>query len=280
MKYKLGDILICKKINSNTIEKRIKNVSDILGIGDILDLKTTNLSGGQQQRVSLARALVRDPSIFLLDEPISHIEIEKRYRILAEIKEINREFGSTMLYVTHNQTEAVAAGKRIGIMNFAELQQVGTRDEIFNNPVNLFVAGFVGQPPINIMKCKIISEKDTIILKVENSSLKFIPEAKIAKILYKLNFKEVILGLRPQNIYIRKVSDKQKSIKGIIEVIEFLGEDMHLVLRNGDHKFSVYCINSFEFLNINGIWDMVINLIREIIILSNKIKIIFRNRNY
>jgi len=233
--------LKAKKINSNVIEKKIKNVSDILGIGDVLDLKTTTLSGGQQQRVSLARALVRNPSIFLLDEPISHIEIQKRYRILAEIKEVNRKFGSTMLYVTHNQTEAVAVGARIGIMNFAELQQVGTRDEIFNNPVNLFVAGFVGQPPINIIKCKIISEKDTIILKVENSSLKFIPEAKIAKILYKLNLKEVILGLRPQNIFIKKISEKQKSIKGIIEVVEFLGEDMHLVSRNGDQKFSVYC---------------------------------------
>jgi multiple sugar transport system ATP-binding protein len=241
VKENIALCLEAKKIDPNIIKKRIKDVSEILGIGDVLDLKTTALSGGQQQRVSLARALVRDPSIFLLDEPISHIEIEKRYRILAEIKEINHKFGSTMLYVTHNQTEAIAVGKRIGVMNFAELQQIGTRDEIFNNPINLFVAGFVGQPPINIMKCKIISEEDVIILKVENSSLKFILEAKIAKKLYELNIKEVILGLRPQDIYIRKVSDKQKSIKGIIEVKEFLGEDMHLVLKSGDLKFSVYC---------------------------------------
>ena len=241
VKENIALCLQAKQIKPNIIEKKIKEVCEMLGIEDILDLKTTALSGGQQQRVSLARALVRDPSIFLLDEPISHIETEKRYQILAEIKKINLEFGSTMLYVTHNQTEAVAVSKKIGIMNFAELQQVGTRDEIYNNPINLFVANFVGEPPMNIMKCKIISEEDVIILKVENSSLKFIPEVKIAKKLDGLNLKEVILGLRPQNIHIRKLSNKQKSIKGIIEIIEFLGEDINLVLRSGDQKFSVYC---------------------------------------
>jgi multiple sugar transport system ATP-binding protein len=233
--------LRAKKLKPDLIKKKVKDVSEMLGIEDILDLRTTALSGGQQQRVSLARALVRDPSIFLLDEPISHIEIERRYQILARIKEINYEFGTTILYVTHNQAEAIAVGKRIGVMNFAELQQIGTRDEIFNNPVNIFVASFVGQPPINLMKCKVISEKGATNLKVKNSSLKFITEAKIGKELHKLNLEEVILGLRPQNIYIRKVSDKQKSIKGKIEIIEFLGEDMHLVLRGGDCKFSVYC---------------------------------------
>jgi multiple sugar transport system ATP-binding protein len=233
--------LKAKKMSPNVIKKRVKDISEMLGIEDILDLKTTALSGGQQQRVSLARALVRDPSIFLLDEPISHIEVEKRYQILARIKEINYEFGTTILYVTHNQVEAIAVGQRIGVMNFAELQQVGTRDEIFNNPVNVFVASFVGQPPVNLMKCKVISENGVTTLKVKNSSLKFILEAKIGKELYKLNLEEVILGLRPQNIYIRKVSEKQKSIKGIVDVIEFLGEDMNLVLRSGDFKFSVYC---------------------------------------
>jgi multiple sugar transport system ATP-binding protein len=241
VKENLSLCLQAKKLKPNIIKKKIKEVSEMLGIEDILDLKTTALSGGQQQRVSLARALVRDPSIFLLDEPISHIETEKRYQILAEIKKINREFGSTMLYVTHNQTEAVAVSKKIGIMNFAELQQVGTKDEIYNHPINLFVANFVGEPPINIMKCKIISEEDLIILKVENSSLEFIPEDKIAKKLHELNLQEVILGLRPQNIHIKKLSNTQKSIKGIIEVIEFLGEDINLVLKSGDHNFSVFC---------------------------------------
>jgi len=233
--------LKAKKLNSNVIKKRVKDISEMLGIEDILNLRTTALSGGQQQRVSLARALVKDPSIFLLDEPISHVEVEKRYQILASIKEINYEFGTTILYVTHNQVEAIAVGKRIGVMNFAELQQIGTRDEIFNNPVNIFVASFVGQPPINLMKCEVISEKGEIALKIKNSSIKFIPEAKIAKKLYELNLEEVILGLRPQDIHTKKVSEKQKSIKGIMEIIEFLGEDMHLVLKGGDCKFSVYC---------------------------------------
>jgi multiple sugar transport system ATP-binding protein len=233
--------LKAKKLSPDEIIKRIKYISEMLGIEDILDLKTTALSGGQQQRVSLARALVRDPSIFLLDEPISHVEVNKRYQILAGIKEINYEFGTTILYVTHNQVEAIAVGNRIGVMNFAELQQIGTRDEIFNNPVNIFIASFVGQPQINLMKCEIISDKGEIVLKAKDSSLNFILDPKVSKKLYQLNLEEVVLGLRPQNIYIRKISDKQKSIKGIIEVIEFLGEDMHIVLRSGECKFSVYC---------------------------------------
>ena len=239
--------LEAKKLQEDVIQNKIKKVSEMLGIEDILNVKTTALSGGQQQRVSLARALVRDPSIFLLDEPISHIETEKRYKILAEIKKINREFGSTMLYVTHNQTEAVAVSKKIAIMNFAELQQVGTRDEIYNNPINLFVANFVGEPPINIMKCKIASERDVIQLQAENSTLTFIPEEKTAKLLHELHLNEVVLGLRPQNIHIKKLSNTQKSMKGITQVKEFLGEDINLILKNGDHNFSVFCTTDMGF---------------------------------
>jgi multiple sugar transport system ATP-binding protein len=233
--------LRAKRLKPDVIKKKVKDVSEMLGIEDILDLKTTALSGGQQQRVSLARALVRDPSIFLLDEPISHIEVEKRYQILARIREINYEFGTTMLYVTHNQVEAIAVGSRIGVMNFAELQQIGSRDEIFNSPVNIFVASFVGQPQINLMKCEIVSDKGKIVLKAKNSLLSFILESKLGKKLCQLNIKEVILGIRPQNICIHRISQKQESIKGIIEVVEFLGEYMHIVLRSRECNFSVYC---------------------------------------
>jgi len=233
--------LEAKNLSKDVIKKKVEDVSEMLGIKDILNVRTTALSGGQQQRVSLARALVRDPSVFLLDEPISHIEVEKRYQILARIKEINIEFGTTMLYVTHNQAEAIAVGNRIGVMNFAELQQIGSRDEILNKPVNIFVASFVGEPSINIMNCEVSSDNGEIVLKAKDGLLSFIPESKIGKEISQLNLKEVVLGLRPQDISIRRMNSGQKSIKGLIEVKEFLGEYMHIVLKSGDSSFSVYC---------------------------------------
>ncbi|MHB8276280.1 MAG: ABC transporter ATP-binding protein [Candidatus Humimicrobiaceae bacterium] len=238
------NIALClraKKINNKEIVEKIKSISKLLGIENILQKKPAALSGGEQQRVSLARALVRDPSVFLLDEPISHIEIERRFQILAKIKEIHYEFGTTMVYVTHNQSEAVAVGERIGIMNFAELQQIGTRYEIFNSPVNTFVAGFVGQPPINLLKCKVLNENGEIVLKDEKSVLTFLPEEIIAKKISVLDLDNVIVGIRPQNLALKRETEKQKSIKGIIEISEFLGEDMHLVIKNGDRTISIYC---------------------------------------
>jgi multiple sugar transport system ATP-binding protein len=233
--------LKAKKLRPEVIKKKVKDVSQMLGIDDILDSRTNALSGGQQQRVSLARALVRDPSIFLLDEPISHVEVEKRYQILASIKEINYEFGTTMLYVTHNQVEAIAVGNRIGVMNFAELQQIGSKEEIFNKPVNIFVASFVGQPQINLLDCEVGLNNGEIFLKAKNGKLSFIPESKVGKEISQLNLKEVVLGLRPQDISIRRIKSEQKSIIGVIEIIEFLGEYMHIVLKSGDCNFSVYC---------------------------------------
>ena len=145
--------LRARNIPKPEIRQRVDEVARILDITGILDRKPAELGGGQKQRVSLARALVREPDVFLLDEPLSHLDAAQRANMRSELKRLHARIGGTMILVTHDQLEALAMAERIAVMNFGLLQQVGSFDEIYNHPVNEFVAGFIGEPPMNFLPC-------------------------------------------------------------------------------------------------------------------------------
>ena len=143
--------LRAKNVPPAEINKRVQHVAEMLDITDILDRKPAELGGGEKQRVSLARALVRDPDVFLMDEPLSHLDAAQRAHMRVEFKRLHAQTGRTTILVTHDQLEAVAMAERIAVMNFGVLQQVGTFEEIYNHPANEFVAGFIGEPPMNFL---------------------------------------------------------------------------------------------------------------------------------
>ncbi len=147
------------------ISSRVDEVAHMLDITDILDRKPAELGGGQKQRVSLARALIRDPDVFLMDEPLSHLDAAQRSHMRVELKRLHARTGRTTILVTHDQLEAIAMAERIAVMNFGVLQQVGSFDEVYNHPVNEFVAGFIGEPPMNFLPCAPVADGDTMELR-------------------------------------------------------------------------------------------------------------------
>lgn len=142
----------------NEIKRRVYEIAELLRIRELLNRKPNELSGGQQQRVALARALIIEPDVLLLDEPLANLDAKLRVYMRAELKRLQREFRCTTIYVTHDQIEAMSMADRIAVMNEGRIMQVGTPDELYNKPSNLFVAGFIGSPPMNLMDCTLIGE--------------------------------------------------------------------------------------------------------------------------
>lgn len=149
--------LRCRDTASAEVDRQVRAIADKMELTPLLERRTKELSSGQAQRVGLARALVRQPSVFLLDEPISHLDTRQRYRMRQFIKSIHRDFRTTMIYVTHDQEEAMTLADRIIVMSHGDIQQIGTPEEIYERPVNAFVAGFVGEPPINFIDGEVVA---------------------------------------------------------------------------------------------------------------------------
>ncbi|MFL5679470.1 MAG: ABC transporter ATP-binding protein [Chloroflexota bacterium] len=143
-----------RKMSRSEQDKRVQRVADMLGIGHLLPRKPGQLSGGEQQRVALARAIVREPRVFLMDEPLSNLDAKLRVHTRTELKALQRELGTTMVFVTHDQAEAMSLANRIAVLNKGELQQIGTPDEVYDHPANVFVAEFIGSPPMNLLPGK------------------------------------------------------------------------------------------------------------------------------
>jgi multiple sugar transport system ATP-binding protein len=235
-----------RKWNNDTIRKKVEWVAGALQIGDILLKKPFELSGGQQQRVSLARAIVREAEVFLFDEPLSHLDMKQRQLMRAEIKRINKDLQNTMIYVTHDQKEALALADRIAIMNDGKLQQVGTPFEIYENPVNEFVAGFIGEPPMNFMNCQILRLNDFFELILKKQVIAKIHQSRLLN--QELLPQFVRVGIRPKRIQVTNSENKKDALqatvivyesigeKGILTV-QLLGEPIYLITKP-DQKFS------------------------------------------
>lgn len=211
-----------RELPKKEIERRVSRAVEILDMADLLDRMPVQLSDGQKQRVSIGRAIVREPAAFLMDEPISHLDARLRARMRREIKHLHKELGITTVYVTHDQLEATAMADRIAVMNLGELQQLDTPIDLFENPANLFVADFVGEPPMNFLEAEVIRESGRLILKGEGFSVP-ISESTYGEALEGLDKSKLILGIRPMHIGVCG-EETEGAIAAEIYVQEFLDE--------------------------------------------------------
>jgi len=217
-------------LSTEEIKKRVMKVAESLSIVDILDLLPNNLAGGQKQRVSLARALVCEPTVFLMDEPLSHVDADVRHRARADIKHLHVTTNATVIYVTHDQVEAVALADRVIVMDHGVIQQIGTPTEMYLEPANLFVAGFIGEPPMNLINATLTLSENKLLVDISegNISVEFNRGKTTEDLWTKLveyNNQDLMIGIRPQQIHLHNLEPNQKEglLSGKLLVHEFLG---------------------------------------------------------
>ena len=219
------------------IEERVKEAAEILGIQELLERKPRELSGGQRQRVAVGRAIVRKPAVFLFDEPLSNLDAKLRVQMRAELSKLHHQLNTTMIYVTHDQVEAMTMGTQIVIMKDGEIDQVASPMEIYEYPVNMFVAGFIGSPGMNFSPAKITSKKSRLYVDTGSFELE-IPSEK-EKHLQSRKDQEVVLGIRPEHMEDGAFAEKGVfggSFKAVVEVVEILGSEVQLDVSAGEHS--------------------------------------------
>ena len=218
-----------RKVPKDEIDKRVNEVAQILGITQYLPRKPKNLSGGQRQRVAIGRAIVREPKVLLMDEPLSNLDAKLRNQMRAEILKLRQRINTTFVYVTHDQTEAMTLGDRIVIMRDGFIQQIGTPQEVFNHPKNLFVASFIGTPQMNFFNATLKRDargyyvellgKEVVLSKAQQDALTAVNQQPA----------QIVLGVRPVNLSVAQVG-----FAATIDVSEMMGSEMHLHMSVGD----------------------------------------------
>lgn len=226
-----------RKYPKDEIKKRVENAAEILGLTPYLDRKPAALSGGQRQRVAMGRAIVRDAKVFLMDEPLSNLDAKLRVQMRAEIAKIHRRIGSTTIYVTHDQTEAMTLASRIVIMKDGIIQQIGTPQEVYDTPINVFVAGFIGSPAMNFFEVTFENGKIT-----NNHGLNLEVTEPSRRRLVELGYegKTLIFGIRPEDIQSEQVfldANPHSIVKSEVVVSELLGAETMLYSRVGETEF-------------------------------------------
>ncbi len=221
-------------IEETVRRKKTGEIAEILQITDILGTYPAELSGGQQQRVSLGRALIREPSVFILDEVMSHLDAHLKFRMLFDLKRLHRELRRTMVYVTHDQVEALALADRVAVMSNARMQQVGDRNTLYNRPSNLFVADFIGEPPTNFFNADVHLSDSDAVLTVEGSDLVLVPDDTTVPALRASGRSSVIAGIRPQNL---GFVEAPHFLNASVAINEYLGERSMLTVTNGAVRF-------------------------------------------
>ncbi len=218
-----------RKMDKNLIREKIENVAKSLNLTEYLNRKPKELSGGQKQRVALGRAMVREPKVFLMDEPLSNLDAKLRVQMRSEIRSLHKKLDTTFIYVTHDQVEALTMGDRITVLNRGEIQQVATPDEIYNYPENMFVAGFIGSPQMNFINVKVVSENS---LSFGDNTI-YLTSDLIRR--NNLLGKEVIAGIRPEHLSLSECSSSNK-IEITAGMVEMLGSEkiVHFELQNHD----------------------------------------------
>ena len=223
-----------RKTPKAEIDSRVKEAAKILDIEHLLGRKPKALSGGQRQRVALGRAIVREPKVFLMDEPLSNLDAKLRVQMRTEITKLHQKLQTTFIYVTHDQTEAMTMGSRIVVMKDGFVQQVDTPQNLYDYPVNLFVAGFIGTPQMNFFTARLTKEGSDVYASFGSNKIK-IPSGKLAKFSSDSYIgKEVIMGIRPENIhdedmFLANSSDTIISVN--VEIVELMGSETYLYLK-------------------------------------------------
>lgn len=219
------------KLDKETIDKKIKEASKLLQIEEYLDRKPKQLSGGQKQRVALGRALVRNPKVFLMDEPLSNLDAKLRSQMRTEINKLHKSLQTTFIYVTHDQTEAMTLGDRIVIMKDGVIQQVDTPFNVYANPINTFVAGFIGSPQINFVDINVEHKENGIVSHLFDQS--FACDNEKLK-----NYDHVIMGIRPEDIHFTPIENSIE-LEAKVNIIENLGNHQIAYMMLGDYEIIV-----------------------------------------
>ena len=223
-----------RKKSKSEIEKRVKTTAELLGISQLQDRKPRQLSGGQRQRVALGRAIVREPKIFLMDEPLANLDAKLRVRMRVELKKLHQKLGTTTVYVTHDQVEAMSLGDRVAVLKDGILQQVDTPRELYDAPKNTFVAGFIGSPPMNMIEGN-LAEKNEILV-IDLGVTMFEPPSWMEKKMKEAKESKVILGFRPENTTLAKKCQKN-AIEANVDMLELIGRELHVHLTVGECSF-------------------------------------------
>jgi multiple sugar transport system ATP-binding protein len=213
------------------IEQRVRRAAEMLGIADLLTRKPKELSGGQRQRVALGRAIVRDPEVFLMDEPLSNLDAKLRVRTRTELIRLHERLRATIIYVTHDQQEAMTLGDRIAVLHNGVLQQLGAPQVMYSKPANVFVAGFIGSPSMNFLDASLVSRDEVLYVEAPGLSLQLPPER--AQYLERHNGRSVVLGVRPEHLY--DARDVESAPPGSImdatvDVVEPMGNEVFVYL--------------------------------------------------
>lgn len=215
-----------RKISKPEIEQRVNEAARILKLELLLNRKPRQLSGGQRQRVALGRALVRNPKVFLFDEPLSNLDAKLRGHMRAELATLHNNLATTMIYVTHDQIEAMTLGDKIIIMKNGIIHQVGTPMDLYDKPSNMFVGGFIGSPPMNLIEVTVNREGNKVIL--EGDSLRVKLSVEQSKELENYKHEKAHIGIRPENIYVESFKNKDNFLEGMVQVVENLGAESYI----------------------------------------------------
>ena len=227
-----------RKVPKEEIDKKVREAAEILDITQYLDRKPKALSGGQRQRVAIGRAIVRDPQVFLMDEPLSNLDAKLRNQMRAEIIKLRQRINTTFIYVTHDQTEAMTLGDRIVVMKDGVVQQIATPQEVFNHPANIFVAGFIGVPQMNFFDAQLVRSGDGFTVKTDDMNVALAPEtcAQLALNWDGGDVKEITAGVRPEQILLAEKGE-EGALQGTIEVTELMGSTEHVHVMSPDGQF-------------------------------------------
>ena len=217
------------KMSREEIDRRVNEAAETLGITEYLDRKPKNLSGGQRQRVAIGRAIVREPKVLLMDEPLSNLDAKLRNQMRAEIIKLRQRIKTTFIYVTHDQTEAMTLGDRIVIMKEGVVQQIGTPQEVFDHPANLFVAGFIGTPRMNLFDAQLTVDANGVYAVELEGARVVLSDDKQERLKAKgVQAQAITLGVRPEHMML---AQGENSLRGTVDVTEMMGSSIHLHMR-------------------------------------------------
>lgn len=249
-----------RKFPKEEIDKRVREVAGTLGLSHLLDRKPKALSGGERQRVAMGRAVVRKPKAFLFDEPLSNLDAKLRVVMRGELAKLHERLETTIIYVTHDQIEAMTLANRIVVMNQGRTAQIGSPMDVYSQPKNLFVAGFIGSPAMNFVDVVLIEEAGRLYVKNENMKL-VIPES-LRKRYLRAKDREVILGIRPEHIYNKKLKGELKGAEAIevnIDVVEPVGKEIILLASSGEIQFTI-CVDLQTNVKPHDTLEMLVDM--------------------
>jgi multiple sugar transport system ATP-binding protein len=206
------------------VDARVKEVAGALGLSEVLDRRPGQLSGGQRQRVAMGRAMVREPSVFLMDEPLSNLDAKLRVQMRAEVARVQRRIGVAAVYVTHDQTEAMTLGHRVAVLREGNLQQCDAPQTLYDRPANTFVAGFIGSPAMNLFEAALSDDLNTIELGGQRLAMPPGTQAE-RRGLPAYSAKQVVVGIRPEDLTIAETDDHPCALRGDVELVEALGAE-------------------------------------------------------